>query len=68
MGAWIYLGPAKKDQARRKGHQTAGQVALIPVAPPDMTTTSPGFNSRLGGSPKTAGAKCPCEVKTLPSR
>src|ERR1039457_2013546 len=30
MGVWIKLGPAKKDQARREGHQTAGQVGADP--------------------------------------
>jgi hypothetical protein len=60
----------------RSGRQAAGvpvargqraRWALIPVAPPDMTTTSPGLSFRFDESPKTNGAKRPSEVNTLPS-
>jgi hypothetical protein len=30
MGGWIQPGPAEKDQARREGRQTAGQVGADP--------------------------------------
>src|SRR5512144_182604 len=39
-----------------KGARQRARWALIPVAPPDMTTTSPGLRFRLDESPKTDGA------------
>ena len=51
-----------------KGTRLGARWALIPVAPPDMTTTSPGLSFRPDESLKTDGADCPSEVKTLPSR
>jgi hypothetical protein len=50
-----------------KGARLRAKWALIPVAPPDMTTTSPGLRIILDISPKTEGATCPSEVKKLPS-
>src|SRR5208283_3649592 len=58
----------KKTRRGIKGTRLRARWALIPVAPPDMTTTSPGLRFRLDESPKADGATCPSEVKTLPSR
>src|SRR5512135_1386523 len=58
----------RKTRRGVKGTRQRARWALIPVAPPDMTTTSPGLSARLDESPKTDGAKCPSEVKTLSSR
>src|SRR5271157_6606963 len=56
----------RKTRRGAKGTRQRARWALIPVAPPDMTTTSPGCRFRLDESSKTDGAKCPSEVKTLP--
>src|SRR5512141_772624 len=58
----------RKTRRGVKGTRERARWALIPVAPPDMTTTSPGLRFRLDESPKTDGAMCPSEVKILPSR
>ena len=58
----------RKTRRGIKGTRLRAKWALIPVAPPDMTTTSPGLSILLDLFPKTAEVTCPSEVKTLPSR